>query len=261
MRMKQYASKRIILPVSILAAGFLASLFIAGSGMPTLTDRAPSSAEPSDNNLSYRIGDAFSFSSPPSTLSENLTERLASELARGVAQNDPETLSATGDLSSLVASIDQNVLNSSFTAPLPSRSYTRSDIRVSNETSREAQLRYFARFAETNAAHFKTIPWTLAEALDLWTQDGNTEPLERYRSAIPGVITDLLAVTPPENLAVFHLQTLNFWERTLALYAALLDLDDDPVRFLVALREAPSILDEAILIQNAMDQKIKSLTS
>jgi len=115
--MKQYASKRIILPVSILAAGFLASLFIAGSGMPTLTDRVPSSVEPSDNNLSYRIGDAFSFSSPSSTLSENLTERLAGELARGVAQNDPETISATSDLSSLVASIDQNALSSSFTAP------------------------------------------------------------------------------------------------------------------------------------------------
>ncbi len=261
--MKQYAFKRTILPISILAAGLLVSVLITGSSPHEKESESPAVSSGSGSNLSYDIGDAQIFSSllSSSSLSINLTERLAGSIIQGVAGNNPEAFLAGADPTSLVGSLNESDLNRGLSEPLPFRVYTQNDIRVSPDTSKEAQTRYFVRFSEINKRHFGDLPWSIADALDEWTRNENPEPINRYQSAIPGAVNDLLQLTSPENLAILHLQTLNFWERTFSLYDALLNLDRDPVKFFIALRETPDILDEAILIQNAIEKILYQLAS
>ncbi len=259
--MKQYAFKRTILPISILAAGLLVSVLITGSSPHEKESESPAVSSGSGSNLSYDIGDAQIFSSllSSSSLSINLTERLAGSIIQGVAGNNPEAFLAGADPTSLMGSLDEDTLNRGLSEPLPFRVYTQNYIRVSPDTSKEAQIQYFVQFSKINKAHFGDIPWTLADGLDEWMRNENPEPINRYQSTIPGAIHDLLQLTSPENLVILHLQTLNFWERTFSLHDALLNLDQDPVKFFIALREAPDILDEVISIQNTMEKTLREL--
>lgn len=270
--MKHLASRRFFLAVAILISGALASVFIIGSSAQDVASNAQNAmnvSAPASADVGVSAGATQQNAAPTPGESErsaaggdseNLTANLANKLVQNIIQKSPAGITRQ-NLSSLSETIPEDLLAEQFSAPLSVTSFTRDDLSVARDDSEESQLSYLAELQKINREHFGKIALTIPDAVEAWISEQNVKPLEQYARTIPEFVGELLALPAPPSWSAWHLQALNFWERLYAVANAASAMERDPIKSIIAVREAVGVLEDITLLQTMLEKKAEQLES
>ncbi len=131
--------------------------------------------------------------------------------------------------------------------------YEMGDIRVGTSDTKEDQLKYLRALAESWSARTTTLP--LPELLNRWATKNDTRSLEQYVADGLAQITRLLTLSVPPSWKIFHLENLNLWQKKIAILQTMLNISDDPVKTLVALKELQTVSDKNTDLQKVLEKQ------
>ncbi len=252
--------------VLIVITGLLASFFIIkspakdGSGITSLTTKSNSPGlnlqqSSSKNIQSAQVG-------YPIDENQNLTEELAKIYARTIIDaNSNEGLSPAEKQQAAVFSPETagEIVERYLPQEMEITAFTDADLKIFNSNSTADQLSYLEAINNLSEKNFTNLKANFVEMLDEWALNQNNEPIEEYVSRIPKHINDLLSLAVPSGLADFHLQNLNLWQKKLTVFAAILNMNDDPLKTFLAVQELPTIVEESFALQDFIEDKYQNL--
>ena len=192
--------------------------------------------------------------------SDNLTDRLAQNLSQNILQMNNSFNSGQGTSTvklpspdSLTSMIGQSIGGQSIQFP----TFSEKDIRLNPDNSTDAQLAYIKTLGEITKKNFAGFNTPVLTILNNFFEQNNSEALAKYVAIAGNQINDLLALKVPTQLSAWHLQNLNLWEKKLAVYKAILDLNADPLKAALAIQEVNGIGQENESIQKVLNDFAK----
>ena len=196
------------------------------------------------------------------TEEKNLTKRFARTYAKQLAAENPggiDEIKKTGNLDSLSPDVATQLFSSQITAQkLEYPQFEIKDLRVTQDVSRERQIAYVQALTVAWQKNFSGKK-EVGQAMHDWILQKNQKPLEQYIAAISPQVNDLLTLEVPESWQWLHLENLNLWEKKLATYRAILEMNEDPIKGMVALKALEEITQQNEVLQNVLRDTMKKL--
>lgn len=190
----------------------------------------------------------------------NLTEAFAKLYFQELVKQNPENFQADQRGLKLPKDISDINLNQDEIAELINQTFKIipfeiKDIKISQDGSVSAQLAYINALQTINQKNFSQIKDNIVDIVEQWIFYQKKEKLAAYVRAVPNQIKDLLILPVPPAWQEFHLQNLNLWQKKLAAYSALLDIEQDPLKSLPAIQEISLIIQEGLKLDETLQSK------
>lgn len=179
-------------------------------------------------------------------VSNNLTDRVANLYTGEIIKaNKNDSLTVKKEKSLTLPS--QDIFDATFDTILkePFRfiSFTKGDVLVSPDNSSVATRAYFLAIKTVVSSQTKN-PNKEVDALNAFFSKQDSNLLVQFNGVLSKNVDELLKMRVPSDLVLFHLQTLNTFQKKLAVYSAIADMNADPVKTVVAIDEIPKIAGE-----------------
>lgn len=195
---------------------------------------------------------------------KNLTNYLAQIYTQELVKNNPANLNPAEkslrlpkDVSEI--SLPEEAINEMATDAFLINYFTEKNLKIAADNSPENQLAYIQKFQDINRKNFGQFNKNLVTILDEWILEQKRDDLEKYAGAIPNEINDLLAMNVPILWQSFHLQNLNLWQKKLVTVNALLSLEKDPLKSILAIQQTARVLEENISLDKVLEEKYLNL--
>ncbi len=196
---------------------------------------------------------------------DNLTDILTQNYAQTVLQMNNGFAGATPDATNTISfpSVDTmaSTIAGSLNQNLPYQSFTAKDISVATDNSTSSQLAYIEAFSALSAKNFSGFKASLSDAIDQFVSDNDPTLLLQYVAIIRSEVSGLLPLTVPSQMAAWHLENLNLWEKKLSAYTAILNMQNDPLKAYIALNEIDGLVGETQTLQNTINNQVGLLTT
>lgn len=250
-----------------MIASLLASIFII-YGPPSQKNEGVdfTVAENSNSNLNFKTNSTADTPTSnfliPSVRDENLTDKLGKTYAQAIIGLNPDDpLSVNGERGLNVPSQESvnAVLQEQLSQKLSFDLFKKGDLKISNENSAVDKLTYLEKLNGLSEKNFSNLKGNFVEMLDEWALKQNNEPLKDYLLRIPKQINDILSLSVPSDLADFHLQNLNLWQKKLTAFTAMLNMNEDPIKSYLAIQELPGIVEENLTLQDFVEKQYEAL--
>ncbi|KKS88059.1 hypothetical protein A2116_01225 [Candidatus Jorgensenbacteria bacterium GWA1_49_17] len=251
----------------IVLAGLGLAIFIATSG-PSKTASSLSvlfgnREDPSlqfEASLPTTPGSRSSLSEAPTT--DNYTDKLANSYLEELFIRNGDITGNTNLSLPTIQLSDESLRESIGDLEIPS--FTRGDIRVTNDDSDAAQITYIEALDSLFQKYFSKFGKgknDLKDALEAWFNEKDDRLLKELADGINPFVGELLALEVPETLSDYHLATLNLWQKKLVVYRAFLGMETDPLKTYLALQEIQNIALEDSNLQAALIKRYEELKS
>lgn len=180
--------------------------------------------------------------------SENLTESLIetytqeilkrNESGPQVVDNKPAMIMPSEELTSEILI---NYLNQQ---KIDFKEFALADIKTDSDTSAKKQKEYLKKIYEITQNNFSDLKYSYGEAVIEILKNNNPRFLQNYISRMGKGMTDLKDIAVPTNWKLFHLQYLNLQQKKLTIYSAIANLNNDPLKALIAVNQLTDLLEE-----------------
>lgn len=194
--------------------------------------------------------------------SDNLTDWLAETYGQALVitnPSGPQTINGESgitppDAEKLNSLVAENIKNG-ITFP----TFEEKDIKIIKDNSIEQQKVFLKNWGGLAQKDFKEINKSITEMLGEFVQDKKSGMLERYLADIPKHTQNLLALPVPEKWKDVYLANLNLWNKKIAVYSAIQNYLDDPLKSVIALNEIEKIGEEHYGLELVVNGWIKEL--
>lgn len=254
-------NKRRVLALFVLVAAVIVSISILIPSDEKKSDAPKDIAARTNSNLQFKSGGSnllenITENLAPRTKAQekagNLTEALIRSYIQNVAGNDGSLPTADEITSGL-----QDNLNGNLKFP----AFSIKDVVTTDRNSQADQIKYIELVGTALYENFKELE---GENVITMLQDlfENSDPalVNQFIKSIPSYIDDLLRINTPSLWTSFHLQMLNMWQKKLVIYKALLNMESDQLKALIALQELNDVLQEDLDAQSILIQKYQEFT-
>ena len=254
--------KRKIISAAIILSGL--ALFLVILNLPSRNDPKPRSVEGGgtyDSGFQYKTSqDRDSFANPTQASGElsagdNLTETLANSFSQGVfeanggiAQGEKNPQVALPNSDAVTSAINQS-MEQNIQFPV----FSEKDIRIINDNSAAAQTAYLESLGKISEENFNGFKTPMPSILDEFFNKNNPTKLSKYVAIAENQITDLLALKVPQRFSAWHLQNLNLWNKKVVIYKAILGMDADPLKAIIAMKQVNDALQENSNLQKIIN--------
>lgn len=236
--------------VFIITVGVVLSVFIiiqkqknmALEGFSNTANKDNPSFQFESNEPSFKVAQNNDLSGPlPVLETDNLTDYLIQLYSQEFFEGGPDTLSSEG----LTALLQETTIQ-----PSALSRFSIDDISISTDDSTRNQIIYIETVGLFLYEHFKDFEnENILTALKSFFEKNDPSLFEFLISAIPPYINDLLTLNVPPSWKEIHVQMLNLWEEKLITYKAIVDLQEDPLRTILAVQQLPELLERDVEIQ------------
>lgn len=271
---KTHMYKKNTIALVIVATGLAVSIFTLWSpysekrGIETV---AP--AERSEPFLSYRSAghsDTLALrqlrNDPTTPRAENLTDLMGRSLVQEIVRRNPSGPLAEGaDKLLTVPSLNslgltsEDPLQDAVAKTFDVSRFSEADIVVSSDNSVESQLGYLFSIGVIASENFRGFDKSMAEILGNLMSRQDRRDAQRYAAIAAEQIVDLLTLEAPLVWKTFHLQNLNLWHKKRVVFEALLNVEQDALKSLVALQKLPGVVQETRDLQLVLTNKFIEL--
>lgn len=258
-----------MLAASILVGGILITLLIlVGDGnadTPSfLNIRLGGGANPGLDFSGSRTIESpknsdFSNDSPQN----NLTSALVSDyLNKFLLKNaDAADLSINGNVK--LPSIDafDKIVSEKTETGFDFKRFGIKDVRISKDDSLKNKLAYIDALDVLLRKGFGSFNKNIFDIINEFLENGSSDSINYLVSAIPNYINDLLVLETPPSFVVLHIDWLNLWQKKLEIYGAVLNIDSDPLKTVIALNEMVGVVEEDLNLKSILTKTYNELNS
>ena len=256
---KMSAEKKFYLSVSILilsvfTSGFIflksnkdANEFIKNIGSKTSVD--------SRFNFSKEQLEELDKLFNSDNFTENVFQKYGFEIAL-INPNGPQN-------SSVVIPSDkkfENALNSELEKSISFKPISEKDILVSKDNSNEAVKIYLQNIQNKLKKYNVNFEEDFAYSIQALLEKNQTDPINKHIRILQGVSGDLLSIETPSNWKSFHLAFINHQIKKIAVLEVLSEIQGDPVKAMIAIKELENINGEELTLMEALAEKSKGIT-
>lgn len=190
-------------------------------------------------------------------LTEDNPDILSNLLTNNNIENQIQTIN---NLPNLIAttSLNQQQLTNLMNQFTNFRLFQKDDLRTIIDDSPENNMNYLLALIKNNQSRFADINDNILTMIDQW-MIGKSQQLQRYVALIPEQINDLLNLPTPVGFVDFHLKNINLWQKKFRVYNALITLDQDPIKSLIAIQYIKSLIAETAELDDFLRQKLDAL--
>ncbi len=254
--------KRKIISAAIILSGL--ALFLVILNLPSRNAPKPLSVEGGgtyDSGFQYKTSqNRNSFTNPaqaPGELSagDNLTDALANSFSQGVFEANGGITQGEKNPSVALPNSDAvtSAINQSMEQTIQFPVFSEKDIRIISDSSSAAQSAYLESLGKISEENFNGFKTPMPTILDEFFSKNNPAKLSKYVAIAENQITDLLTLKVPQRFSAWHLQNLNLWNKKAVIYKAILGIDADPLKAIIAIKEIDNLFDESINIQKIIE--------
>ena len=129
------------------------------------------------------------------------------------------------------------------------------------DDSKENQMTYLLSVAEAMNKYKTSFKTDIFSSIENNFKKNDPSALERFTNNIPELTENLLILQPPKNFVALHLQLLNYWQKKLAYYEAIVNSQEDPLKAYIALDDLKNILQEGLDLSNVIIKQYQFLKS
>jgi len=261
--------KRKIISLIILSAGLTGAFLIIWQSAPAEKNPEMIGFAPvRENFLDFQKQAAGSNEILKKNISENdnknLTNFLAQIYAQELIKKNPANLNPAEKSLQMPKDVEDISLPNEAIDEMAATAFaityfTEKNIKTTADNSPAGQLAYIEKLRAVNQKNFGQFQKNLVTMLDEWILEQKKAELEKYAGAIPGEINDLLTMEVPAIWESFHLQNLNLWQKKLVAVNALLSLEKDPLKSILAIQQTARVLEENINIDKVLKDKYLDL--
>lgn len=187
----------------------------------------------------------------------DILSNLLNLLTNNNIENQIQTIK---NLPNLIAttSLNQQQLTNLMNQFTNFRLFQKDDLRMIIDDSPENNMNYLLALIKNNQSRFADINDNILTMIDQW-MIGKSQQLQRYVALIPEQINDLLNLPTPVGFVDFHLKNINLWQKKFRVYNALITLDQDPIKSLIAIQYIKSLIAETAELDDFLRQKLDAL--
>jgi hypothetical protein len=193
----------------------------------------------------------------------NMTDALIQNYAQNILQmnNNFAGMSTTSAHSVKLPSVDTTgqFVSQAINQSIEYKTYTIQDIAVSNDVSTSSQLQYLASIGTITQKDFGSFRTTIDQMVSNAINDNDATALNQYISIAQKEVLDLLALKPPSNWAAWHLSNINLWEEKIAVFSAIADFTNDPVKAIAGLNQVSDVLSKNDALNATLKDKYNAL--
>lgn len=190
--------------------------------------------------------------------SENFTENLIQKYGFQIAA---ENLDGPVNGSLILPSGEK--LESTFAGELERgisyEKVSESDIRVTEDSSEVAVRKYLTEIQRVALNQNIDFENELGYALNELLTKQKTARLETFADKLDSMNTKLLAIPVPATWKTFHVELINIQRRKTAIIHSLAEIDNDPVKAVVAIQDLEKVGDEELQLSKVFAEKSKDL--
>jgi hypothetical protein len=173
----------------------------------------------------------------------NLTDSFTQKYLEEFIKSNPEGPQLAGDIPQVVIPSEEtfqallgNYLNSDFRW----EKITEKDVKISAEADSAGYLSSARRILDRKTELLEGEVIALSDFLE----KGDETPLRQATEKVHGQLREVLGLSPPPEHKELHLRLANFFQKQVSIYNAMLGVDSDPVRALLAINEFPATVEE-----------------
>jgi len=138
--------------------------------------------------------------------------------------------------------------------------YETTDLKISNDNSPKAIRTYLEAIDKISKKDLLTLKKSSFAVFADFFDKKNQDSLYQYIDALSNYTTDLLKISVPSAWQAFHLELLNIEQKRIAVYQALANMDQDPVKALIAANELEKIDQAESDLAIVLKEKLKDLS-
>ncbi len=255
----------------IILSGVGVSLILINHGSGKNSNLFGFATKPGNNpSLNYKnsasISSAFSNQdpTPDKTKMDNMTDALINSYVREFAslnQNGLQTINGKTGIKPISEGDFQNLIAEKINEDVAFEYFSEKDIKISEDDSKENQIAYLLNVAKAMNKYKTSFKTDIFSAIENNFKKNDSSALERFVNNMPELIENLLVLQPPKNFITLHLQLLNYWQKKLAYYEAIINLQEDPLKAYIALDNLKNILQEGLDLSNVIVKQYRFLKS
>lgn len=262
-----FKNRRFVIAIFIILLGTGVSLWILGSkagnkGIASLFEIAGLGAD--SGRFAMAEGISLNSGSSENNLdgSENITNKILDRYTQEIFKANKSGVGVgTGSQIAIPnETVLENIMGEELSKGLAIKLFETKDIKISEDSSKEAALAYVENLQKANASNSKKdIENQYFAAIENAVSEQGTEMLQEYLNAISQRITALLAITAPSNLASFHLGLINAWQKRLAVGKAIIESSGDIMKPLAAIEMLNGVIEEEEQLIKAFENTLANI--
>lgn len=176
-------------------------------------------------------------------------------------RNGPQTINGKTGIKPISEETFQNLIVEKISGDIAFEYFSEKDIKISRDNSKENQIAYLLSVAKAMNKYKTSFKTDIFSAIENNFKKNDSSALERFTNNIPELIENLLILQPPKNFVALHFQLLNYWQKKLAYYEAIVNSQEDPLKAYIALDDLKNILQEGLDLSNVIIKQYQFLKS
>lgn len=257
--------------LSILLSSIAVSLFLTLGSQSSSPSRPfiQASASLDSTNPSFMF-DAQSPQEPGVTTqieksepSKNLTDNIITNYGHEIAKRNPSGPRVVNGEQKIALPPQrtlEELLATELNQNLKIDLYDLKDIRISRDASDNYIRTYLKSISTATENIFGKFTKTPFALLDELLRKKNPEPLYQYVTLLSRYSGDLLTLDAPPSWKTFHLEFINLQQEKIAVYQSLLEVDQDPVKAMVAINQIEKLDEKDQNLATVLNEQLKSLS-
>jgi hypothetical protein len=248
---------KILITVLFLGLGLGGAYFIISNSTAAAPQAQNSNLDITNNNPVGTEIATSTIASSTANLSEVLAKKIATEMA---AANPNGTINVSGK-NYVSAPKPENLANDLYAEaqknfdPNSLRPVIKdSDIKISDDNSKDALTNYFVSFNEIIINNAKNIPQNILSS----NSDPQTSDFAQITDIYKKGIADFYSLSVPSKILDIDKKEIELLTTEKNIYQALANMDQDPVTANLALNELPNIYQEFDNLKITIDNFIKT---
>jgi len=194
----------------------------------------------------------------------NLTKNLGETLFEEIQNNNlinQEKRTLSSDVNAASENLANKVISDSLSDfKLVSNIYD-SDLKISQDVSKEAKNRYLKAVEEINQKNFANFKENYLEVIVDTYQKINPSSANQLTNIYKALANDYLNITVPADWVDIHKRLIIYAKNAEIVYQAMANYPTDPIKGYLALETIDSLVSSAEEIQNIFNEKIKEISS
>ena len=197
--------------------------------------------------------------------SDNISDNLTAILAQKIVENNPEgpiqqngqtginvpnATTATQDL------LEEALANSDFTFDIP---VIEENLKISQNNSLAAQTEYLKNIKQITDRNFSNFKKTDSDILSDVFEKNDFSSAQRATEIYKSLANDYYNLSVPSLWLDFHENAITHFQKAAAVYQAILDYNNDPLKAYIAAESISQLETSAKEIQTLLEEKAKPL--
>ncbi len=255
---------KIIIVILILATGLVSSYLIVKNSKLAISDKPIKNSENlnnapiAENPIQWMENATSSKNSSENNLTENISQDILDQIKSGDLLNQNDQNFASG-IDLISGNLAPNILkNNQIDFNLIS-SISNTELKISQDNSREAKVKYLEATIEINKKDFagfnKSYFGVILDVFQKLDSSSATQLADIYKN----LANDYLNLNVPADWVNIHKDIIIYYKNAEIVYRAMANYSNDPIKGYLALETVNGLVEKVDQLQNTIIKKAQEI--